>query len=138
MGTPRRPADTRAYEMSAFSERELAYLAEGKLGRLATVDPGGLPHVVPLGWTYNPVTDTIDIGGQDFASTAKFRNTQRNPNVALVVDEVLPPWRPKAVLIRGRGEALTEATGAEGKPTGPIIRITPIHVISWGLGDESP
>jgi nitroimidazol reductase NimA-like FMN-containing flavoprotein (pyridoxamine 5'-phosphate oxidase superfamily) len=35
--------------MSAFSERELAYLARGKLGRLATIDPAGMPHVVPLG-----------------------------------------------------------------------------------------
>lgn len=123
--------------MSAFSAAELAYLAEGKLGRLATVDPAGLPHVVPLGWTYNEATDTIDVGGRDFARTAKFHNVERNPSVAIVVDDVLPPWRPRAVLVRGRGEALSEATGSDGKSTGPIIRITPTQVISWGLGDES-
>lgn len=123
--------------MSVFSAAELAYLAEGKLGRLATVDPAGLPHVVPLGWAYNQVTDTIDIGGRDFARTAKFHYVGRNPSVALVVDDVLPPWRPRAVLIRGAGEALSEATGADGKATGPIIRITPTQVISWGLDDGS-
>jgi pyridoxamine 5'-phosphate oxidase family protein len=122
---------------SMFSASELAYLGDRRLGRLATVDPGGLPHVVPLGWSYNSATDTIDVGGQDFARTAKFRNVQRNPNVALVVDDVLPPFRPRAVLIRGRGEALGDATGADGKPTGPIIRITPTRIISWGL-DEDP
>jgi hypothetical protein len=51
-------------EMSVFSDAELAYLAEGKLGRLATIDGAGMPHVVPLGWRYNPELDTIDIGGR--------------------------------------------------------------------------
>lgn len=123
--------------MSVFADDELVYLGERKLGRLATIDPHGLPHVVPLGWTYNPATDTIDAGGQNFARTAKFRNVEQNPNVALVIDDILPPFRPRAVLIRGRGEALDEAIGAEGRPTGPIIRITPTHVISWGLDDPS-
>ena len=32
--------------MSVFSDAELTYLAEGKLGRLATIDGAGMPHVV--------------------------------------------------------------------------------------------
>ena len=52
-----------------FSDAELTYLAKGKLGRLATIDGAGIPHVVPLGWRYNPELDVIDIGGQDFART---------------------------------------------------------------------
>jgi hypothetical protein len=32
--------------MSVFSDAELGYLAQGKLGRLATIDAAGLPHVV--------------------------------------------------------------------------------------------
>lgn len=123
--------------MSAFSDVELAYLAEGKLGRLATIDPTGLPHVVPLGWSYNPGLDTIDVGGRDFAHTAKFRNVEHNPSVALVVDDVLPPWRPRCVMIRGRAEALHQAVGPDGDPTGPIIRIIPTQVISWGLDSDS-
>ena len=123
--------------MSAFSEAELAYLAEGKLGRLATVDADGLPHVVPLGWSYNPALDVIDIGGRDFARTAKFRNVRKNPNVALIIDDVLPPWRPRAVMVRGRAEALDDAVGADGKPLGPIIRISPVRILSWGLGADA-
>ncbi len=119
--------------MSAFSEVELAYLAERRLGRLATIGRNGLPHVVPLGWSYNPILDTIDVSGRDFAATAKFHNVKANPNVALVVDEVLPPWRPRAVMVRGHAEALEDATDPEGNSTGPIIRITPTQVISWGL-----
>ena len=92
-----------------------------------------MPHVVPLGWRYNPALDTIDIGGRDFARTRKFHNAQRNPNVALVIDDVLPPWRPRCVLIRGRAEALAAAAGPDGEPAGPIIRLHPTEVISWGM-----
>jgi pyridoxamine 5'-phosphate oxidase family protein len=119
--------------MSAFSPVELAYLADNRLGRLATVDPTGMPHVVPLGWRYNAALDTIDVGGRDFSRSVKFRNVQHNPSVALVVDDVLPPWQPRCVMIRGRAEALEEAVGSDGEPVGPIIRITPVQVISWGL-----
>ena len=120
--------------VSVFSAAELAYLSEGRLGRLATVDTAGMPHVVPLGWSYNSATDTIDVSGRDFARTAKFRNAAVNPNVALVVDDVLPPWRPRAVMVRGRAEALAEATGADGQPSGPLLQIHPLQVLSWGLG----
>jgi pyridoxamine 5'-phosphate oxidase family protein len=123
--------------MSAFSEKELTYLASRRLGRLATIDADGLPHVVPLGWSYNPALDTIDVGGRDFARTKKFRNVQANPKVALVIDDVLPPWRPRCVMVRGKAEALEQAASADGAPLGPIIRIHPSQVISWGLDDEA-
>ena len=87
--------------MSVFSKNELGYLAGKRLGRLATIDTGGLPHVVPLGWSYNPALDTIDVGGRDFGRTKKFRNVRANPKVALVIDDVLPPWRPRGVMVRG-------------------------------------
>jgi pyridoxamine 5'-phosphate oxidase family protein len=123
--------------MSVFSGKELDYLADRRLGRLATIDADGLPHVVPLGWTYNPALDTIDVGGRDLARTKKFRNVQANPKVALVIDDVLPPWRPRCVMVRGQAEALAEATSADGQRLGPIIRIHPSQVISWGL-DNAP
>lgn len=124
--------------MSVFSDNELDYLAEKRLGRLATIGAGGLPHVVPLGWSYNPALDTIDIGGRDFARTAKFRNVRANPKVALVIDDVLPPWRPRCVMVRGEAEALDEAAGADGGRLGPIIRIHPSQVLSWGLHGIAP
>ena len=55
------------------------------------------------------------------------------PAATKVVDDVLPPWRPRCVLIRGRAEALAAATGPDGEPPGPIIRLHPTEVISWGM-----
>jgi pyridoxamine 5'-phosphate oxidase family protein len=105
--------------MIVFSDAELTYLAKGKLGRLATIDATGMPHLVPLGWHYNPAMDAIDIGGRDFARSRKFRNARRNPNFALVIDDVLPLWRPRCVMIRGTAEALTEETGQMASQPGP-------------------
>lgn len=123
--------------MGAFSAAELAYLGDGpKLGRLATVDSLGAPHVVPVGWTYNPDLDTIDIGGRDLTRTRKFRNVLGNPLVCFVIDDVLPPWRPRCVQVRGQGAALGATTLSDGTAGGPIIRITPDRVVSWGLETE--
>ncbi len=122
--------------MSIFSEAELAYLSEGgHLGRLATIDERGVPHVVPLGWRYDAEIDGIEIGGRDpeeFARTRKFRNVRVNPNVAFVVDDVLPPWRPRSVMVRGTAEAIHSAA-ADGSQATALIRITPTEIISWGL-----
>ena len=116
--------------MSVFNRSELAYLrSDPGLGRLATIGADGLPHVVPLGWSYNEELDTIDIGGRDIERTQKFRNAAADPRVALLIDDVLPPWRPRAVLVRGHARTLE----ADGRP---IIRVVPQHVSSWGTDER--
>ncbi len=123
--------------MSVFTDAEIAYLASQRLGRLATVGPDGMPHVVPVAFRYNPGTDTIDIGGHDFAQRKKFRNVKRTGVAALVVDDVLPPWQPRAVEVRGQASTLD--SGGKAINDGfddPIIRITPRRIVSWGLGDD--
>ena len=111
--------------VSAFADSELAYLlGERRLARLATVGSDGTPHVTPVGWTYNAELDTIDIGGRDFTRTKKFRDVRRSGRAAVVIDDVLPPWRPRGVEVRGRAEAVDEPS--------PVIRIHPDRVVSWG------
>jgi pyridoxamine 5'-phosphate oxidase family protein len=120
---------------TSLRPEELEYLdatGERRLGRLATVQPDGLPHVVPVGWRYNADLGTIDISGRNFAATKKFRNVAANPNVAFIVDDVLPPWRPRSVMIQGSAEALEAPDAGEA-----LIRITPRHVVSWGLGSAA-
>ena len=122
--------------MSAFSHAEIDYLGSQRLGRLATVGEDGVPHVVPVAFRYNPDADTIDIGGHDFAKRKKFRDVKRTGVAALVVDDVLPPWQPRAVEVRGGASTLE--TGGKAIMEGfddPIIRITPRRIVSWGLED---
>ncbi len=114
--------------MSAFSERELAYLRERRLGRIATVGTDGTPHVVPVGmWRHNPEHDAIDVGGRDFAATKKFRDVARSGHAAIVIDDLAStdPWRPRGIEVRGDAEAITDPQ--------PLIRIHPGRIVSWGL-----
>ncbi len=120
--------------MSVFTEQEIAYLGTQRLGRLATVGADGNPHVVPVGFRYNPATDTIDIGGHALPTTRKWRDIQRQPRVAFVVDDVLPPWQPRMVEIRGDVELLARG----GKDLLPhfgdeLMRLHPTQIVSFGL-----
>ncbi len=133
MNAPASPEPAGQHDRSGarFTAAELAYLlGERRLGRLATVDGTGAPHVVPVGWTYNGDLDTIDISGRNFAATRKYRNVQANPQAAFVVDDVLPPFRPRCVMVQGQAQALT---AEQGGGTEAMIRIDPEKIISWGL-----
>ena len=113
--------------MNIFTRPELDYLrAEPRrLGRLATVGPDGTPHVVPLGWSLDPDATVLEIAGRNIAGSRKFRDVAATGRAALVVDDVLPPWRPRGIEIRGRAEAIAGAAAH--------ILLSPEHVVSWGL-----
>lgn len=122
--------------VSSFTPAEIAYLQSQRLGRLATVGPDGQPHVVPVGFRYNPDLDTIDIGGHDFAKRKKYRDVQRNPRVAVVVDDLasVSPWRPRMIEIRGTADVL-ESGGEQVIPgfDREMFRIRPRRIISIGI-----
>lgn len=120
--------------MSVFTKNELDYVSEQRLGRLATVDVDGNPHVVPVGFRHDPETDAIEIGGHNIARTRKWRDAGGHPRVAFVVDDVLPPWRPRSIEILAEAELLE--SGGEGFARGldpQIIRLHPVKIIAWGI-----
>jgi len=126
--------------MSAFTPAEIHYLQSQFLGRIATVGSDGRPHVVPVGFRYNPEYDTVDIGGHDFAKRKKFRDVRQNPHIAFVVDDVasVTPWRVRGIEIRGEAEIL-ETGGQSVRPgfAAEMFRIRPTRVISWGLETDT-
>lgn len=118
-----------------FTPAELGYLREQPIGRLGTVGPDGDPQIRPVGVHLSPDEDGIDIVGHALASTQKWRNVVRNPQVALIVDTVLSVRPPDArgIEIRGTATPLRQAGTTDGGLSGDIIRIVPRRVISWGL-----
>jgi pyridoxamine 5'-phosphate oxidase family protein len=121
--------------MSAFTEKEIEYLQDQRLGRLATVNREGEPHVVPVAFRYNEEMDAIDIGGHNFARSKKYRDARDTGLAAFVVDDVeLRPWRARGVEVRGRAEV----HGEGGEEVGPgfdadVVRIFPERIVEWGL-----
>jgi pyridoxamine 5'-phosphate oxidase family protein len=128
--------------MSVFTNEEIEYLKSQLLGRLATVGPDGQPHAVAVSFRYNAQLDTIDIGGHDFARRKKYRDVQRNPRVALIVDDMVSvdPWRPQGIEVRGEAEVLSSGGEALGPGFAPeMFRIRPQRIVSWGiLGNMVP
>jgi pyridoxamine 5'-phosphate oxidase family protein len=113
--------------MGSFDAAERRYLTEAPgLARIATVGTDGTPHVVPSGWSYDEELDALVLGGRDLERTKKFRDVAATGRAAVVIDDVVPPWQPRGLEIRGRAEAV-------GGPT-PVIRVYPDRVVSWGLG----
>ena len=122
--------------MSVFTNEEIEYLNNQLLGRLATVGPDGQPHAVAVSFRYNAQLDTIDIGGHDFARRKKYRDVQRNPRVALIVDDLqsVNPWRPQGIEVRGEAEVLRSGGEVLGPGFDPeMFRIRPRRIVSWGI-----
>jgi pyridoxamine 5'-phosphate oxidase family protein len=122
--------------MSVFSPAEIAYLNSQRLARIATAGSDSQPHVVPVAFRYNPETDTIDVGGHDFAKRKKFRDVQRNPRVALVIDDLasVDPWRPRMIEVRGEAEMLPTGGETIGRGFDPeMFRIRPKRIVSFGI-----
>jgi pyridoxamine 5'-phosphate oxidase family protein len=125
--------------MTIFTDAERTYLQTGGLqrggperllARLATVGPDGTPHVTPVGmWALDPDAEFIEVAGHNLAATKKFRDIARTHRAAIVIDDVLPPFQPRGVEIRGRADAITDPE--------PRIRIYPERIIGWGLDDPN-
>ena len=127
--------------MSVFSAAEITYLQSQRLARIATAGRDCQPHVVPLAFRYNPETDTIDVGGHNFAQRKKYRDVQQNAHVAIVIDDLasVDPWRPRMIEIRGEAEILP--TGGETIGRGfdpPMFHIRPKRIISIGIEGDGP
>jgi pyridoxamine 5'-phosphate oxidase family protein len=126
--------------MSVFTLEEIAYLQSQRLARIAT-SANGQPHVVPLAFRYNPETDTIDVGGHDFAKRKKFRDAQKNPRVAIVIDDLasVDPWRPRMIEVRGEADILPSGGETVGPGFDPeMFRIRPRRIISIGIAAGGP
>ena len=123
--------------MSVFTDKELDYLAGQRLGRIATVGADGQPHVVPTSFRYNPDHDAIEVGGLRMSQTKKVRDVRRAGRASIVVDDVLPPWSPRMLEIRGTAEVLSSGGKAlSDNFEDTIVRITPVRIIAFGIDSE--
>src|SRR5258706_12822338 len=84
--------------MSVFTTKEIDYLNHQRLGRLATVDSDGNPHVVPVGFRHNLETDTIDIGGPAEVENNKRQGILKKTRRGLFLGDVFPACEHRRVV----------------------------------------
>jgi len=124
--------------MSVFTDSELDYLAGQRLGRIATVGANGQPHVVPTSFRYNAEHDAIDVGGLRMSQTKKLRDVQRTGRASIVIDDVVPPWQPRMIEIRGTAAVIPSGGRAFGERfEDTIVRIHPTRIISFGIDPDA-
>src|SRR5260221_10583616 len=106
------------------SDRERAFLDGSRVGRLATADRDGVPHVVPVCFAVDAATLYIAIDEKPKrpgAALKRLRNIAENPAVAVVVDRYDEDWtRLGWVMLRGRAEILVD--GAEHGAAQALVR----------------
>ncbi len=129
-------------------------LAHAPVGRLATADSNGVPHVIPICYAlmHGMIYSVLDQKPKRATLTRlrRVRNILVNPQVSLVIDHYEENWeRLWYILISGHAELLEEG---EERPSAiqvlrekyaqyramnldpnPVIKITPSHVVSWGF-----
>lgn len=70
-----------AHDPSALSPEILGFLAERHLATLTTLRADGSPHVVPVGFAYDPTERLVRIISAD--GSQKVRNAERNGRAAV-------------------------------------------------------
>jgi pyridoxamine 5'-phosphate oxidase family protein len=115
--------------MNVFTDAEIEFLKSQGLGRIATVGADGMPHVIPVAVFYDPQTQALVIGSNaelaSMAATKKFRDAQRRPKVAVVVDD----RTPRFLEVRGEAETCTEGGEEIGDRLSAPFRFSPAWIL---------
>ncbi|MGH3318696.1 MAG: TIGR03668 family PPOX class F420-dependent oxidoreductase [Streptosporangiaceae bacterium] len=123
--------------------------APARVARLATVDDGGRPHLVPVTFaaSYDAIVTAVDAKPKRSRDLKRLRNIRANPRVALLVDHYTDDWRA-LWWVRADGHARVVADAAEwaeplrlladkytqyrdGAPDGPVIEISVERWVGW-------
>jgi len=99
------------YSFPMLSEAQADFLIGQRVGRLATADAEGHPHVVPVCYAIEATSVYITVDEKPKRESSRplkrLRNIQENPAVALVVDRYDENWDQLGwVMVRGSAEVL--------------------------------
>jgi PPOX class probable F420-dependent enzyme len=98
-----------------LSEEQSAFLAAQRVGRLATADASGSPHVVPVCFAIENDTLYVTIDEKPKRASTRplkrIRNITDNQSVAFVADRYGEDWRQLGwVMLRGRAEIIADGS----------------------------
>lgn len=123
-------------------------LAEAPVGHLATVRPGGKPHIVPITFALDGdvIYFAVDSKPKRTTDLQRVRNIEGNPAVAVLVDHYDEDWgRLWWVRVDGQARVLGERESGRAinllverypqygqvRPSGPVIEISIDRISGW-------
>ncbi len=145
--------------MAEPTPQQLEIIGTARVARLATADPLGVPHLVPICFAHDGESFLSVLDRKPKRTSLKglkrVRNILANPNVALLLDHYEEEWgRLWYVLITGTAQLIQDgedhrraiALLREKYPQyrdmdieeAPVIVITPAKYISWGHVPSPP
>src|SRR3954465_2875428 len=93
-----------------LTETQRRFLETGRVGRLATAEKSGMPHVIPVCYAVDENTLYVTIDEKPKRRDVplkRVRNILENPQAALVVDHYDEDWRRLGwVMLRGPTQIL--------------------------------
>jgi PPOX class probable F420-dependent enzyme len=121
-------------------------LAAARVGRLATADTAGRPHLVPITFVLDgdELVFVIDLKPKTTTALKRLRNIDENPAVSVLVDHYEDDWT-QLWWVRADGRAsIAEPTTADlellsakypqyrvAPPPGPAVRIAVTRLTGW-------
>lgn len=145
--------------MPALSDEQLAFVQSQRVGRLATADRAGRPHVVPVCFACDGASFYIalDAKPKRVAPTRlkRVRNLLDNPQAALVFDRYSEDWGALAyVLVQGTAALLPPGDEEHRRAVmllrdryqqyqampiadQPVIAIRVEKVVAWGAAQRT-
>ena len=139
---------------SSMSPEERAFVADARIGRLATVDDYGRPHAVPICFALIDETliSPLDEKAQtvDPRALRRVQNIETNPHVAVIVDRYVEDWSQLCwIQVHGQASILEADAPTHSAAVDtlrekydqyadhaleerPAIQIEPGSVSSWG------
>ena len=139
-----------------MDEDARARFAAARVARLATVRPGGRPHLVPIVFVVSGdvVWSAVDDKPKSTRALQRLANIEANPSVALLVDHYDDDWT-QLWWVRAEGRAEVVELGAAGtaealdslarkypqyaahRPAGPFVRVSVTRWSGWSHGHSS-
>ena len=91
------------------------FVAEAPVGRFATVDQQGAPHIIPICFALvgDHLYSVVDEKPKRTTRLQRLRNIEANPSVALVIDRYSDDWSQLAwVMVRGEASVIESGNTA--------------------------
>jgi len=113
--------------MTPFTAEQSAFIQAQRVGRLATTDALGQPHVVPVCYAHAEQSFYIALDAKPKRvapeQLKRVRNIRANPLAALVIDHYSEDWRSLAYLLVQGESVLLPVGDAEQQHAVTLLRI---------------